>query len=62
MIRQLGPATFIVTFTSAQNQWTPLVNALSELQSKRRKIKHIGMIEDFDVDYIIRKDLVTCIQ
>ena len=44
MIRQLGPPTFFVTFTSAEHRWTPLVNALSELQRKRRKIKHIEMI------------------
>ena len=60
MISQLGPPTFFVTFTSAEHQWTPLVNALSELQRKRRKRKHIETIEDFDIDYIIRKDPVTC--
>ena len=60
MIRQLGPPTLFVTFPSAEHQWTPLVNALYELQRKRRKRKHIEMIEDFDIYYIIRKDPVTC--
>ena len=62
MIRQLGLLTFFVTFTSAEHQWTPLVNALFELQRKRRKRKHIETIEDFDIDSIIRKNLVTCSQ
>ena len=60
MIRQVGPPTFFFTFTSAEHEWMPLVNSLSELQRKGRKRKHIETIEDFDVDYIIRKDLVTC--
>jgi hypothetical protein len=35
MIKQLGPPTFFVTLTSAENLWEPLIKALHSLHSKR---------------------------
>jgi hypothetical protein len=60
MIRQLGPPTFFVTFTSAEHQWTPLVSTLIELYTNRGKQKYTQTLEDIDIDYLIRKDPVTC--
>jgi exonuclease III len=60
MIRQLGPPTFFVTFTSAEHQWTPLVSTLIELYTNRGKQKCTQTLEDIDIDYLIRKDPVTC--
>jgi len=33
---------------------------LTKLDSKRKKRKHIETIEDYKIDYLIRKNLVTC--
>ena len=60
MIRQLGPPTFFVTFTSAEHQWTPLVSTLTELSTNRGTQKYTQTLEDIDIDYLIRKDPVTC--
>jgi exonuclease III len=60
MIRQLGPPTFFVTFTSAEHQWPPLVSTLTELYKTRQKQKHTETLEDHDIDFLIRKDPVTC--
>jgi len=60
MIRQLGPPTFFVTFTSAEHLWTPLVQTLTKLHSNRNKEKHIETIEECNIDYLVRKDPVTC--
>jgi hypothetical protein len=60
MIWKLGPPTFFVTFTSAEHQWTPLVSTLTELYKNRRKQKHTETLEDNGIDFLIRKDPVTC--
>jgi len=60
MIQQLGPPTFFVTFTSAEHRWTPLVETLTELHSNRNKKKHIETIKEYSIDYLVRKDPVTC--
>jgi hypothetical protein len=31
MIRQLGPPTFFITFTSAEHHWDPLVATVSDI-------------------------------
>ena len=54
MIRQLGPPTFFVTFTSAEHQWTPVETTLIESYGNRKK-KHIETIEKCDIDYLVRK-------
>ena len=33
MIHQLGPSTFFVTFTSAEQNWDPLLSALEQLHN-----------------------------
>jgi hypothetical protein len=60
MIRQLGPPTFFITFTSAEHQWPPLISTLTELYKTRQKKKHTETLEDHDIDFLIRKDPVTC--
>jgi hypothetical protein len=35
MIRQLGPPTFFVTFTSVENKWLPLLKCLYDLNSTK---------------------------
>ena len=60
MIWKLGPPTFFVTFTSAKHLWTPLVQTLTKLHSNRNKDKHIETIEECNIDYLVRKDPVTC--
>jgi hypothetical protein len=35
MIRQLGPSTFFVTFTSVEIKWLPLLKCLYDLNSKK---------------------------
>jgi hypothetical protein len=57
MIRQLGPPNFFITFTS---DWVPLVTTVSALYRSRKRKKQIGTLENDDIDYLIRKDLVTC--
>ena len=60
MIRQLGPPTFFITFTSVEHRWSPLVTTLSKLYNNRKNRKHIETIEECDIDYLVRKDPVTC--
>jgi hypothetical protein len=56
----LGPPTFFVTFTSAEHRWTPLVTTLNELHRNKKKRKQTDTLEVNDIDYLIRKDPVTC--
>lgn len=60
MIWQLGPPTFCVTYTSAEHCWNLLVEALTKLLSNRRKREHIETIEEYNIDYLVRNDPVTC--
>jgi len=59
MISQQGPLNFLVTFTSVEHRWTPLVNTLAMLHDKRKKRKHIETIEDCNINYLIRNNPVT---
>jgi hypothetical protein len=59
MIRQLGPPTFFVTFTSAENCWDPLVAAVSDLDRNKKRKKETDTLENNDIEYLIRKDPVT---
>jgi hypothetical protein len=60
MVFRLGPLTFFITFTSAEHQRIFLETTLTKLYGKREKIKHIETIEKCDIDYLVRKVLVTC--
>jgi hypothetical protein len=60
MIRQLGPPTFFITFTSAEHCWDPLVVSVSEFHRNKKRKKETDTLENNDIDYLIRKDLVTC--
>ena len=62
MIRQLGPPTFFVTFTSAEQNWDPLLSALEQLDNAHRsKIEHQQVYESKgDKFNLIKKDPVTC--
>jgi hypothetical protein len=60
MIRQLGPPTFFITFTSAEHCWDPLVAIVSDLHSNRKHKKKKDTLENNDIDYLIRKYPVTC--
>jgi hypothetical protein len=59
-LRQFGPPTFFITFTSAENCWDPLVAYVSNLHKNRKHKKETDTLEKNDIDYLIRKDLVTC--
>jgi hypothetical protein len=60
MIQQLGPPTFFVTFTSTEHCWDPLVVVVSDLHRNRKRKKETDTLENNDIDYLIRKDPVTC--
>jgi hypothetical protein len=60
MIWQLGPPTFFVTFTSVEHCWDPLVAAISNLHKNKKCKKETNTLENSDIDYLIRKDSVTC--
>jgi hypothetical protein len=60
MIRQFGPPTFFITFTSAEHPWDPLVAMVSALYRNKKRKKQIDTLENDDIDYLIRKDPVTC--
>jgi hypothetical protein len=60
MIKQLGPPTFFITFTSVEHQWHPMVFTLTYLYKNRGNGKHIATLEAKDIDYLIRKDPITC--
>jgi hypothetical protein len=60
MIRQLGPPTFFITFTSAEHYLDPLVVVVSELHRNRKRKKETNALENNDIDYFIKKDPVTC--
>jgi len=47
-------------FTSVEHQWTPLVTTLNELHRNKNKRKKTNTLEVTDIDYLIRKDRVTC--
>ena len=59
MIRQLGPPTFFVTFTSAEHLWVPLCNALYQIENKNLKEPLDSSKED-TIDSLIRRHLVIC--
>jgi len=55
MIRQLGPPTFFVTFTSVESKWLPLLKCLYDLNSKK-----LGL--SIPYDKLKPKDVVDLIQ
>lgn len=60
MIRQLGPPTFFITLTSAERLWTPLIEALYKLNSKRLNLPPFDSLESIHIAELIRSDPVTC--
>jgi hypothetical protein len=60
MIRQLGPPTFFITFTSAEHCWDPLVVVVSDLHRNMKRKKQTDTLENNDIDNLIRKYPVTC--
>jgi hypothetical protein len=60
MIQQLGPPTFFITFTSVENHRNSLVATVSALYRNRKRKKQTDTLENDDIDYLIRKDPVTC--
>ena len=59
MIRQLEPSTFFISFSSMENRWQPLVNALKQIR-KRTKKSIEDEIENNEIDSTIKDDPVTC--
>jgi hypothetical protein len=62
MIRQLGLPTFFITFTSAEHCWYPLVVSISDLHRNKKCKKQTDTLENNRIDYLIRKDPMTCTQ
>ena len=60
MIRKLGSPTFFITFTSAEHCWDPLVAVVSDLHRNRKHKKESDTLENNDIEYLIRKDPMTC--
>ncbi len=61
MIRQLGPPTFFVTFTSAESKWPPLLKCLYDLNYKKLALNvSFDKLESKHIVDLIRCDLVTC--
>jgi hypothetical protein len=56
----LGPPTFFITFTSAEHCWDPLVAMVFALYRNRKRKKQTDTLGNDDIDYLIRKDPVTC--
>ena len=46
MIRQLGPPTFLITFTSVEHCWDPLVATVSDLHRNRKRKKETDTLEN----------------
>ncbi|XP_059077054.1 uncharacterized protein LOC131876217 [Cryptomeria japonica] len=63
MIRQLGPPTFFLTFTSAEQNWNALTSTLQELHNmhqstlQQQEAYNINQIDKFQ---LIKRDPVTC--
>jgi hypothetical protein len=60
MIQQLGLPTFFITFTSVDHCWDPLVAIVSDLHRNKKRKKQTDTLENNHIDYLIRKDPVTC--
>jgi hypothetical protein len=60
MIRQLGLPTFFITFTSAEHRWDMLVATMSTLYRNMKMKKQTDTLENDDIDYLIRKDPMSC--
>ena len=61
MIRQLGPPTFFVSFSSAEHCWKPLIDALKHIKSKN-KVAIENDIQEDEIETLIRNDPVTCVR
>ena len=61
MIRQLGPPTFFVSFSSVEHRWKPLIDALKLL--KERNIQPMdNEIQEDEIQSLIKNDPVTCVR
>jgi hypothetical protein len=61
MIRQLGPPTFFVTFTTFISNWPVLIKTLKELYDQYIGEKlGIKKKDSLSIKELIRNDLVTC--
>ena len=61
MIRQLGPPTFFVSFTSSEHLWDPLMDALRDIKQNTRKPK-TNELDENEPSSLIRNDPVTCVR
>ena len=59
MIRQVGPPTFFISLSSAENHWDPLVSTLKAIRKRRNRIIE-NEIQSNEIDSLIRNDPVTC--
>ncbi len=63
MIRQLGPSTFFITFTSVEIKWLPLLKCLYDLNSKKLGFNILfDKLEPKHVANLIKCDPITCAQ
>jgi hypothetical protein len=60
MNQKLGPPTFFIIFRSEYHHWDPLVTMVFALYRNKKRKKKTDTSENDDIDYLIRKDLVTC--
>jgi hypothetical protein len=61
MIRQLGPLTFFVTFTTSVNNWPILSNTLKELYEKHVTTNQTNNNVNYTLSIReVRNDHVTC--
>jgi hypothetical protein len=61
MIQQLGPLAFFVSFSSGENHWKPLTNALKHMKENNKPTIE-NDIEEIEVETLIRNDRVTCVR
>lgn len=59
MICQLGPLTFVVTFTSAESKWINLIESLHELKISHNISNTNIQHEDKDIYELVKRDLIT---
>jgi hypothetical protein len=60
MICQLGPLTFVVTFTNAESKWINLIETLHELKDFNNINSTNFQHEDKDIYELVKGDLITC--
>jgi hypothetical protein len=60
MIKQLGPPSFFVTFTTCLNNWSILVKTLKDLHIEHVQIFNIKNKNLANIKDLVKIDLVTC--